>query len=65
MADDIAVDPDYYTLNEGYSPEDFNSETTSIASAISKGRIENGRRLDSAFTTSRSSYNEPRADTRP
>ncbi|KAJ5376219.1 hypothetical protein N7509_013105 [Penicillium cosmopolitanum] len=44
MAEDIAVDPDYYALNEGYGPEDFNSETTSIASAISKGRIENGRR---------------------
>ncbi|KAJ5110278.1 hypothetical protein N7532_002923 [Penicillium argentinense] len=42
----IAVDPDFYSLETGAStdPLDFQSETTSLASTIAKGRFENGRR---------------------
>ncbi|KAF3011295.1 hypothetical protein E8E15_002626 [Penicillium rubens] len=42
----IAVDPDFYSMGPSYGtdPQDFQSETTSIASAIHKGRMENGRR---------------------
>ncbi|KAJ5296612.1 uncharacterized protein N7443_007505 [Penicillium atrosanguineum] len=42
----IAVDPDFYSMATGYGtePQDFQSETTSIASAIARGRFENGRR---------------------
>ncbi|KAJ5655858.1 hypothetical protein N7507_007808 [Penicillium longicatenatum] len=42
----IAVDPDFYSLATCAStdPEDFQSETTSIASTIARGRFENGRR---------------------
>ncbi|KAJ5547566.1 hypothetical protein N7513_004800 [Penicillium frequentans] len=45
----IAVDPDFYTSDPGYGtePQDFHSETTSITSAIAKGRFENGRRYQS------------------
>ncbi|KAJ5193100.1 hypothetical protein N7449_009242 [Penicillium cf. viridicatum] len=41
------LDSDYYTLTKDWEPEDFQSETTSIASAIAKGRLENGRRSPS------------------
>ncbi|KAJ5217820.1 uncharacterized protein N7469_011445 [Penicillium citrinum] len=43
---DIAVDPNCYSLEVGANidPEDFQSETTSLASSIAKGRFENGRR---------------------
>lgn len=44
MEENIAVDPDFYTMKGNLDPDDFRSETTSIASAIAKGRIENGRR---------------------
>ncbi|OQE21983.1 hypothetical protein PENSTE_c011G04568 [Penicillium steckii] len=44
MGDAIAVDPDFYTMEEDGNQDDFNSETTSIASTIAKGIIENGRR---------------------
>lgn len=44
MANDIAVDPDFYALTKDWEPEDFESETTSIASTIARGRLENGRR---------------------
>ncbi|KAI3066085.1 hypothetical protein CBS147339_8909 [Penicillium roqueforti] len=44
MEGKIAVDSDYYTLTKDWEPEDFQSETTSIASTIAKGRLENGRR---------------------
>ncbi|KGO67581.1 hypothetical protein PITC_094500 [Penicillium italicum] len=42
----IAVDPDFYSLATAArtDPEDFQSETTSLASTIAKGRFENGRR---------------------
>ncbi|KAJ5981955.1 hypothetical protein N7451_012055 [Penicillium sp. IBT 35674x] len=42
----IAVDPDFYSLTTCAStdPEDFQSETASLASAIVRGRFENGRR---------------------
>ncbi|KAJ5894616.1 hypothetical protein N7495_006307 [Penicillium taxi] len=40
----IAVDPDLHLSAQIAEPEDFVSETTSIASAIAKGRLENGRR---------------------
>ncbi|KAJ5238532.1 hypothetical protein N7468_003151 [Penicillium chermesinum] len=42
--DQIAVDPDFYTLADDYQPDDFQSETTSLTSSIAKGRLENGRR---------------------
>ncbi|CAG8090375.1 unnamed protein product [Penicillium salamii] len=45
--DNIAVDPDFYSLTKDWEPEDFESETTSIASTIARGRLENGRRQDS------------------
>lgn len=44
MGDSIAVDPDFYTMEEEAYQDDFNSETTSIASTIAKGIMENGRR---------------------
>ncbi|KAJ6011990.1 hypothetical protein N7522_002345 [Penicillium canescens] len=42
----IAVDPDFYSIATGFStdPQDSQSETTSIASSIARGRLENGRR---------------------
>ncbi|KAJ5220978.1 uncharacterized protein N7469_009865 [Penicillium citrinum] len=42
----IAVDPDFYEMAPKYNtePQDFASETTSLASTIAKGRLENGRR---------------------
>ncbi|KAJ5556760.1 hypothetical protein N7494_000675 [Penicillium frequentans] len=42
----IAVDPHFYSLVTGHGtdPQDFQSETTSIASTIARGRFENGRR---------------------
>ncbi|KAJ5345780.1 hypothetical protein N7452_003784 [Penicillium brevicompactum] len=40
----IAVDPDFYTMSYGTEPQDFHSETTSLASTIARGRFENGRR---------------------
>ncbi|KAJ6060259.1 hypothetical protein N7499_012293 [Penicillium canescens] len=42
----IAVDPDFYSIATGFGtdPQDFQSETTSIASSIARGRLENGRR---------------------
>ncbi|KAJ5593165.1 hypothetical protein N7537_010069 [Penicillium hordei] len=40
----LYADSDYYTLTQDWEPEDFQSETTSIASTIAKGRLENGRR---------------------
>ncbi|KAJ5153940.1 uncharacterized protein N7500_009379 [Penicillium coprophilum] len=47
MAEKIAVDSDFYTLTQDWEPQDFRSETTSIASSIAKGRLENGRRYQS------------------
>ncbi|KAJ5110544.1 hypothetical protein N7532_001079 [Penicillium argentinense] len=46
MSDDIkiSVDPDYFTREKEFTPKDFESDTTSIASRIAQGRIENGRR---------------------
>lgn len=44
MSEDIAIDPDFYHLTKDWEPQDFESETTSIASTIAKGRLENGRR---------------------
>ncbi|KAJ5421538.1 hypothetical protein N7491_009983 [Penicillium cf. griseofulvum] len=44
MAEKIAVDSDFYTLTQDWEPQDFQSETTSIASSIANGRLENGRR---------------------
>ncbi|KAJ5714815.1 uncharacterized protein N7483_011996 [Penicillium malachiteum] len=43
-AEEIAVDPDLYSMAAGYAVDDFQSETTSIASNIARGRLENGRR---------------------
>jgi hypothetical protein len=40
----IAVDPDLYSMDYGTDPQDFQSETTSITSTIARGRSENGRR---------------------
>ncbi|CAL5870647.1 uncharacterized protein PFLUO_LOCUS4887 [Penicillium psychrofluorescens] len=42
----IAVDPDFYSMSPGHDAnlQDFQSETTSIASTIARGRLENGRR---------------------
>ncbi|KGO40325.1 hypothetical protein PEX1_062550 [Penicillium expansum] len=42
----IAVDPDFYSMVNGYGmdAQDLQSDTTSIASAIARGRLENGRR---------------------
>ncbi|KAJ5691958.1 hypothetical protein N7462_001381 [Penicillium macrosclerotiorum] len=40
----IAVDNASYSMELALGPEDFQSETTSIASAIARGRLENGRR---------------------
>ncbi|KAJ6014010.1 hypothetical protein N7540_008601 [Penicillium herquei] len=42
--DVIAIDPDVHTEVEPYLLDDFQSETTSLASAIARGRMENGRR---------------------
>ncbi|KAJ5463278.1 hypothetical protein N7475_008222 [Penicillium sp. IBT 31633x] len=47
MSEKIAVDANYYSLTQDWEPEDFQSETTSVASKISKGRLENGRRYQS------------------
>ncbi|CEJ58759.1 hypothetical protein PMG11_07405 [Penicillium brasilianum] len=41
---DIAVDPYFYSMKGNDEPDDFRSETTSIASTIARGRLENGRR---------------------
>ncbi|KAF3384708.1 Secondary metabolism regulator LAE1 [Penicillium rolfsii] len=41
---EIAVDPYFYSMKGNDEPDDFRSETTSIASTIAKGRLENGRR---------------------
>ncbi|KAJ5371970.1 hypothetical protein N7517_003976 [Penicillium concentricum] len=43
----ISDDVDFYTLTQDWEPQDFQSETTSIASSIAKGRLENGRRSPS------------------
>ncbi|CAI7670279.1 unnamed protein product [Penicillium manginii] len=40
----IAVDPDFYQIENDYDPSDFQSETTSLASSIYKGVMDNGRR---------------------
>ncbi|KAJ5605182.1 hypothetical protein N7510_010336 [Penicillium lagena] len=40
----IAVDPDFYATHDAYQPSDFESETTSLASSIYRGVMENGRR---------------------
>lgn len=40
----IAVDPDLYTTDGPYYPDDWQSETTSIGSSIYRGLMENGRR---------------------
>ncbi|OQE90316.1 hypothetical protein PENNAL_c0012G10148 [Penicillium nalgiovense] len=44
--DQIVVDPDFYTMATGYDmdPQDLQSDTTSLASTIARGRVENGRR---------------------
>ncbi|KXG51517.1 uncharacterized protein PGRI_089100 [Penicillium griseofulvum] len=47
MEEKIAVDADFYVLTQDWEPQDFQSETTSIASSIAKGRLENGRRYQS------------------
>ncbi|KAJ5888009.1 hypothetical protein N7495_008050 [Penicillium taxi] len=43
-SDPIDVDPDFYTLEKSYDNGDWQSDTTSIATEIAKGRMENGRR---------------------
>ncbi|KAJ5171958.1 hypothetical protein N7492_004551 [Penicillium capsulatum] len=40
----IVVDPDFYDLSNSYQPDDFQSQTESLASKIYRGVIENGRR---------------------
>ncbi|KAJ5292147.1 hypothetical protein N7478_001398 [Penicillium angulare] len=40
----IAVDPDLHSVEHGVFPSDFESETTSLASSIYRGVLENGRR---------------------
>ncbi|KAJ5088736.1 hypothetical protein N7456_012352 [Penicillium angulare] len=40
----IAVDPDLYALTAAYGVDDNQSETTSLASSIYRGVMENGRR---------------------
>ncbi|KAJ5728603.1 uncharacterized protein N7483_003111 [Penicillium malachiteum] len=40
----LTQDPDVHTEVEPYLLDDFQSETTSLASAIARGRMENGRR---------------------
>ncbi|KAJ5879102.1 hypothetical protein N7455_002567 [Penicillium solitum] len=44
--EEIAVDPDFYSMEDCYGrdAQDLQSDTTSIASAIARGRLENGRR---------------------
>ncbi|KAJ5788802.1 uncharacterized protein N7518_005813 [Penicillium psychrosexuale] len=43
----IAVDPDLYAPASSYSPDDWQSETTSIGSSIYRGLMDNGRRYQS------------------
>ncbi|KAJ5473087.1 hypothetical protein N7530_007088 [Penicillium desertorum] len=40
----IAIDPDLYAPDSTYSPDDWQSETTSIRSSIYRGLMDNGRR---------------------
>ncbi|KAJ5305849.1 hypothetical protein N7508_004864 [Penicillium antarcticum] len=40
----IAPDPDIYAVTEGFAPDDWQSETTSIGSSLYRGCYENGRR---------------------
>ncbi|CEJ59596.1 hypothetical protein PMG11_08215 [Penicillium brasilianum] len=48
MSAEIAVDPDYYTLDKKVSADDdWKSDTTSLASEVARGRLENGRRYQS------------------
>ncbi|CAI7642155.1 unnamed protein product [Penicillium discolor] len=44
--EEITVDPDFYSMEDCYGrdAQDLQSDTTSIASAIARGRLENGRR---------------------
>ncbi|KAJ5684486.1 uncharacterized protein N7477_000831 [Penicillium maclennaniae] len=46
LNDQIAVDPVLYDLGNEYSVNDWQSETTSIASAVYRGFMENGRRFE-------------------
>ncbi|KAJ6010831.1 hypothetical protein N7451_002243 [Penicillium sp. IBT 35674x] len=43
----IDVDPDFYTMEKTYGDDDWKSDTTSLASEIARGRVENGRRYQS------------------
>lgn len=49
MAEKITldVDPNLHLINDEYSPEDWQSETTSIGSSLYRGLMENGRRYQS------------------
>lgn len=49
MTDNITVDvdPDLHVIKDEYSPEDWQSETTSIGSSLYRGLMENGRRYQS------------------
>ncbi|KAJ5439018.1 uncharacterized protein N7458_010016 [Penicillium daleae] len=48
MAAEIAVDNDYYTLEKTVAADDdWKSDTTSLASEVARGRLENGRRYQS------------------
>ncbi|KAJ5666899.1 hypothetical protein N7462_011308 [Penicillium macrosclerotiorum] len=42
--DHIAVDPESLSIGDNSNPEELQSETTSLASSIARGRLENGRR---------------------
>ncbi|KAJ5540463.1 hypothetical protein N7494_005539 [Penicillium frequentans] len=43
----VDVDPDLHVIRDEYSPEDWQSETTSIGSSLYRGLMENGRRYQS------------------
>ncbi|KAJ5668909.1 hypothetical protein N7462_009979 [Penicillium macrosclerotiorum] len=47
MADKICIDADYFTLEQDHAADDWQSDTMSLASQITRGRIENGRRSPS------------------
>ncbi|CAG8148345.1 unnamed protein product [Penicillium salamii] len=47
MMDPIAVDPDLYAPGWTASPDDWQSETTSIGSSLYRGLLDNGRRYQS------------------
>ncbi|KAJ5310324.1 oxidoreductase [Penicillium atrosanguineum] len=60
MVDDsIAPDPDLYSSQPTYYPDDWQSETTSIGSSIYRGLMENGRRYQ---TLSEKEYLVPSDD---